>query len=130
MSGEEAYRRYAEMRAFVEGGRLLWIACVGPQAIGTGGGRLHMIGRVDGSALRQNGAGSIGALVEIVPIPAIVTASVNFSSTAALMCARFPAPFQSPSRRVIPVQEPRHRCCRPHATVIPRGTSRPMRAVQ
>ena len=40
VSGEEAYRRYAEkMRAFVEskGGRFIWIGRVDSQVIGTGG---------------------------------------------------------------------------------------------
>jgi len=39
VSGEEAYRRYAEaMRAFVEskGGRFLWVGRVDSQVIGTG----------------------------------------------------------------------------------------------
>ena len=50
LSGEEAYRRYAEpMRAFVEskGGRFLWIGRVDSQVIGTGGERFHAIGLVE-----------------------------------------------------------------------------------
>ena len=50
MSGEEAYRRYAdEMRTFVEskGGRFLWIGRVDSQVIGTGGEGFHMIGLVE-----------------------------------------------------------------------------------
>ncbi len=50
ISGEEAYRRYAEsMRAFVEsrGGRFLWIGRVDSQVIGTGGEGFHMIGLVE-----------------------------------------------------------------------------------
>ena len=50
MSGEEAYRRYAEaMRRFVEsrGGRFLWIGRVDSQVIGTGGEGFHMIGLVE-----------------------------------------------------------------------------------
>lgn len=50
LSGEEAYRRYAEsMRAFVEskGGRFLWIGRVESQVIGTGGEGFHMIGLVE-----------------------------------------------------------------------------------
>ena len=50
MSGEEAYRRYADqMRAFVEskGGRFLWIGRVDSQVIGTGGEGFHMIGLVE-----------------------------------------------------------------------------------
>jgi uncharacterized protein (DUF1330 family) len=49
VSGEEAYRRYAEaMRAFVEskGGRFLWVGRVDSQVIGTGGEGFHMIGLV------------------------------------------------------------------------------------
>jgi len=50
MSGEEAYRRYADlMRPFVEskGGRILWIGRVDSQVIGTGGEDFHMIGLVE-----------------------------------------------------------------------------------
>jgi len=50
LSGEEAYRRYAEaMRAFVEskGGRFLWIGRVDAQVIGTSGEGFHMIGLVE-----------------------------------------------------------------------------------
>ena len=50
ISGEEAYRRYAEkMRAFVEskGGRFLWIGRVDSQVIGSGGEGFHMIGLVE-----------------------------------------------------------------------------------
>jgi uncharacterized protein (DUF1330 family) len=50
VSGEEAYRRYAEaMRAFVEskGGRFLWVGRVDSQVIGTGGEGFHMIGLVE-----------------------------------------------------------------------------------
>ena len=50
VSGEEAYRRYAEkMRAFVEskGGRFIWIGRVDSQVIGTGGEGFHMIGLVE-----------------------------------------------------------------------------------
>src|SRR6185369_16330921 len=50
ISGEEAYRRYAEeMRPFVEsrGGRFLWIGRVDSQVIGTGGEGFHMIGLVE-----------------------------------------------------------------------------------
>jgi len=50
MSGEEAYRRYAEkMRAFVEskGGRFIWIGRVDSQVIGTGGEGFHMIGHFE-----------------------------------------------------------------------------------
>jgi uncharacterized protein (DUF1330 family) len=50
MSGEEAYRRYAEaMRPFVEsrGGRFLWIGRIDSQVIGAGGEEFHMIGLVE-----------------------------------------------------------------------------------
>lgn len=50
ISGEEAYRRYADqMRAFVEskGGRFIWIGRVDSQVIGTGGEGFHMIGLVE-----------------------------------------------------------------------------------
>jgi uncharacterized protein (DUF1330 family) len=50
LSGEEAYRRYAEaMQAFVEskGGRFLWVGRVDSQVIGTGGEGFHMIGLVE-----------------------------------------------------------------------------------
>jgi uncharacterized protein (DUF1330 family) len=50
VSGEEAYRRYAEqMRAFVEskGGRFIWAGRVDSQVIGTGGEGFHMIGLVE-----------------------------------------------------------------------------------
>jgi uncharacterized protein (DUF1330 family) len=50
LSGEEAYRRYAEqMRGFVEskGGRFLWIGRVDSQVIGTDGEDFHMIGLVE-----------------------------------------------------------------------------------
>jgi uncharacterized protein (DUF1330 family) len=50
ISGEEAYRRYADrMRAFVEskGGRFIWIGRVDSQVIGTGGEEFHMIGLVE-----------------------------------------------------------------------------------
>jgi uncharacterized protein (DUF1330 family) len=50
LSGEQAYRRYADrMRAFVEskGGRFIWIGRVDSQVIGTGGEGFHMIGLVE-----------------------------------------------------------------------------------
>jgi uncharacterized protein (DUF1330 family) len=50
LSGEEAYRRYAEqMRVFVEskGGRILWAGRVDSQVIGDGGEGFHMIGLVE-----------------------------------------------------------------------------------
>ena len=50
VSGEEAYRRYAnQMRAFVEskGGRFLWAGRVDSQVIGDGGEGFHMIGLVE-----------------------------------------------------------------------------------
>ena len=50
VSGEEAYRRYADqMRAFVEskGGRFLWIGRVNSLVIGDGGEGFHMIGLVE-----------------------------------------------------------------------------------
>ena len=50
VSGEEAYRRYAEpMQAFVEsrGGRLLWVGRVDAQVIGTGGEGFHLIALVE-----------------------------------------------------------------------------------
>jgi len=50
ISGEEAYRRYAEqMRIFVEsrGGRFIWVGRIDSQVIGTGGKEFHMIGLVE-----------------------------------------------------------------------------------
>src|SRR5206468_3829165 len=50
ISGEEAYRRYADlMQTFVEskGGRFLWIGQVDSQVIGTGGEGFHVIGLVE-----------------------------------------------------------------------------------
>jgi uncharacterized protein (DUF1330 family) len=50
ISGEEAYRRYAEpMQAFVasRGGRVLWIGRVDSQVIGTGGEGFHLIALVE-----------------------------------------------------------------------------------
>lgn len=50
MSGEEAYRRYADqMRAFVEskGGRFVWIGRVDSQVIGDSDAGFHMIGLVE-----------------------------------------------------------------------------------
>ena len=50
LSGEAAYRRYAEaMRRFVDskGGRFLWIGRVDSQVIGSGGEGFHMIGLVE-----------------------------------------------------------------------------------
>lgn len=50
LSGEEAYRRYADaMRTIVEsrGGRFLWIGRVDSQVIGTGGEGFEMIGLVE-----------------------------------------------------------------------------------
>jgi len=50
LSGEEAYRRYAEpMQRFVEsrGGRVLWIGRVDSQVIGTGGEGFHLIALVE-----------------------------------------------------------------------------------
>jgi uncharacterized protein (DUF1330 family) len=50
LSGEDAYRRYADaMRAIVEsrGGRFLWIGRVDSQVIGTGGEGFHLIGLVE-----------------------------------------------------------------------------------
>ena len=50
LSGEEAYRRYAdEMTAFVEskGGRILWVGRTVAQVIGTGGEDFHAIGLVE-----------------------------------------------------------------------------------
>ena len=50
LTGEEAYRRYAEeMRKFVEakGGRFVWIGRVDSQVIGTGGEEFDMIGLVE-----------------------------------------------------------------------------------
>jgi uncharacterized protein (DUF1330 family) len=50
LSGEEAYRRYADaMRTIVEsrGGRFLWVGRVDSQVIGTGGEGFHMIGLVE-----------------------------------------------------------------------------------
>jgi uncharacterized protein (DUF1330 family) len=50
LSGEEAYRRYAdEMRNFVasKGGRFLWVGRVDSQVIGDGGEGFHMIGLVE-----------------------------------------------------------------------------------
>ena len=50
VSGEEAYRRYAEkMIAFVEskGGRVIWSGRVDSQVIGEGGDDFHMVGLVE-----------------------------------------------------------------------------------
>ena len=50
VSGEEAYRRYADqMRPFVDskGGRVLWIGRVDSQVIGEGGEGFHMIALVE-----------------------------------------------------------------------------------
>lgn len=50
LSGEEAYRRYADaMRSIVEsrGGRFLWVGRVDSQVIGTGGEGFEMIGLVE-----------------------------------------------------------------------------------
>ena len=50
VSGEEAYRRYADqMRTFVEskGGRFLWVGRVQTQVIGTGGDGFQLIGLVE-----------------------------------------------------------------------------------
>ncbi len=50
LSGEEAYRRYAErMQPFVEskGGRILWTGRVDAQVIGTGGEKFHMAALVE-----------------------------------------------------------------------------------
>ena len=50
ISGEEAYRRYADaMRTIVEsrGGRFLWVGRVDSQVIGTGGEGFQMIGLVE-----------------------------------------------------------------------------------
>jgi len=50
LSGEEAYRRYADaMRTIVEsrGGRFLWVGRVDSQVIGTGGEGFQMIGLVE-----------------------------------------------------------------------------------
>ena len=50
LSGEEAYRRYADaMRSIVEsrGGRFLWVGRVDSQVIGTGGEGFQMIGLVE-----------------------------------------------------------------------------------
>ena len=50
VSGEEAYRRYADqMRTFVEskGGRFLWVGRVNSQVIGDGGESFHMVGLVE-----------------------------------------------------------------------------------
>src|SRR5262245_31459849 len=50
LSGEEAYRRYADqMTAFVEskGGRILWVGRVQGQVIGSDGGGFHAIGLVE-----------------------------------------------------------------------------------
>jgi len=50
LTGEEAYRRYADlMRPFVEGrgGRFLWVGRVDGQVIGTGGEGFHMMGLVE-----------------------------------------------------------------------------------
>ena len=50
MSGEAAYRRYADlMRPFVEskGGRFVWIGRVDSQVIGDGDAGFHMIGLVE-----------------------------------------------------------------------------------
>ena len=50
VSGEEAYRRYADqMRTFVEskGGRFLWAGRVNSQVIGDGAEGFHLIGLVE-----------------------------------------------------------------------------------
>ena len=50
VSGEDAYRRYAEkMIAFVEskGGRVIWSGRVDSQLIGEGGDVFHMVGLVE-----------------------------------------------------------------------------------
>ena len=50
VSGEEAYRRYADkMIAFVEskGGRVIWTGRVDSQVIGEGGDVFHMVGLVE-----------------------------------------------------------------------------------
>jgi uncharacterized protein (DUF1330 family) len=50
LTGEEAYRRYAdEMVPFVEskGGRIIWAGRVDSQVIGTGGEEFHMLGLVE-----------------------------------------------------------------------------------
>src|SRR5438045_1738387 len=50
LTGEEAYRRYADlMRPLVEGrgGRFLWVGRVDAQVIGTGGEGFHMMGLVE-----------------------------------------------------------------------------------
>src|SRR5262249_28001780 len=50
VSGEQAYRRYAEkMIAFVEskGGRVIWTGRVDSQVIGEGGDGFHMVGLVE-----------------------------------------------------------------------------------
>jgi uncharacterized protein (DUF1330 family) len=50
VSGEEAYRRYADkMIAFVEskGGRVIWSGHVDSQVIGEGGDFFHMVGLVE-----------------------------------------------------------------------------------
>jgi uncharacterized protein (DUF1330 family) len=50
VSGEEAYRRYADpMVAFVEskGGRVIWAGRVDAQVIGEGGDAFHMVGIVE-----------------------------------------------------------------------------------
>jgi uncharacterized protein (DUF1330 family) len=50
LSGQEAYRRYAEqMIAFVQskGGRVIWSGRVDSQVIGEGGDLFHMVGLVE-----------------------------------------------------------------------------------
>ena len=50
VSGEDAYRRYAEkMIAFVEskGGRVIWSGRIDSQVLGTGGEGFHMIGLME-----------------------------------------------------------------------------------
>jgi uncharacterized protein (DUF1330 family) len=50
LTGEEAYRRYAEkMIAYVEskGGRLIWSGRIDSQVIGEGGDDFHMVGLVE-----------------------------------------------------------------------------------
>ena len=72
LSGEAAYRRYAEaMRAFVEskGGRFVWIGRVDAQVIGTGGEGFHMIGLVEYPSRR--------AFVEIATDPHVEEIGVH-----------------------------------------------------
>jgi uncharacterized protein (DUF1330 family) len=50
LSGEEAYRRYAEkMVAYVEskGGRVIWSGRIDSQVVGEGGDAFHMVGLVE-----------------------------------------------------------------------------------